>query len=271
MRRALPLAGCALRFASCLLLPSAALAANPMVRFDVPGFGGFDVELCQEVSANCLGAAPNTVAYFQSYVERGAYLNLGGNGPSSFIHRSISSFVIQGGGYVVRDFQDGHGPVVDCVEDPDPMFMCMFSDPPVKNEFNQSNRRGTVALARTAGQPDSGVSEWFINLGDNGGSPNNLDSTDGGYTVFGVVVGDGMMIVDEIAALSRLDLSGGNPSSPFTSVPVTDAYPCNAMNGVCTADYIPYLVYYSVPEPSAGVEAVAALAGLALLGARRPR
>ena len=261
----------ALLLASWLLLPATSLADNPSVHFDVPGLGGFDVELCQQVSASCLGAAPNTVAYFLSYVSRGAYLNLGGDGPSSFIHRSQPPFVLQGGGYVVRDFQDGNGPVVDCVEDPDPTFMCMFSDPPVKNEYNQSNRRGTIALARTAGQPDSGVSEWFINLSDNGGPPSNLDTVDGGYTVFGVVSGDGMQVVDAIGALSRLDLSGGDQNSPFPNVPVTDAYPCDLMNGVCTADYIPYLVYYSIPEPAAAAEAVCALAALALLGARRLR
>ena len=260
-----------LLLAAWLLLPSPARgAANPLVRFDVPNIGHFDVELCQAVSSNCVGAAPNTVAYFLNYVNQGAYLNLGGKGPSSFVQRSITSFVIQGGGYLIHDIGNGLG--YDCVEDPNPGLQCLLSDPAIANEFNQSNRRGTVALARIPGQPDSGTSQWFVNLDDNGGPPNNLDTTDGGFTVFGVVVGDGMQVADAIGALpvsclvpdpSDPTMTQCDPHTDLDSVPLLNfPDPCGGA-GQPACDPLPYLVHYSVPEPPALLQALAALGALA--------
>ena len=40
-------------------------------------------------------------------------------------------------------------------------------DGTIANEFNQSNLRGTVAMAKVAGDPDSATSQWFINVADN--------------------------------------------------------------------------------------------------------
>ena len=70
-------------------------------------------------------------------------------------------------------------------------------------------------MAKLAGDPNSATSEWFVNLRDNGGPPNNLDTTNGGFTVFGKVLGTGMTTVDKIATDQRL-----NEGSPFDSLPV---------------------------------------------------
>jgi cyclophilin family peptidyl-prolyl cis-trans isomerase len=72
--------------------------------------------------------------------------------------------------------------------------------PPVKNESanDKLNRRGTVAVARAA-DPDSGTSQFYINLKDNAfldPQPNRA-----GWCVFGEVVA-GMDVVERIAGVA---------------------------------------------------------------------
>jgi len=71
----------------------------------------------------------------------------------------------------------------------------------IKDEFvkGHSNVRGTVAMANT-GQPDTGGSQFFVNLGDN--SYLNWDNTSTPYKhpVFGEVT-EGMDVVDKMAKL----------------------------------------------------------------------
>ncbi|OGA19371.1 MAG: hypothetical protein A3H32_00470 [Betaproteobacteria bacterium RIFCSPLOWO2_02_FULL_63_19] len=136
--------------------------------------------------------APRTVANFLAYVNRGAYDN-------SFIHRSLPGFVIQGGGYTWDD-------AIQKV-------MLVPTGAPVANEFSssRSNVRGTVAMAKLPDQPDSATSGWFINLADNSA---NLDNQNGGFTVFSRVTGEGMAVVDAIAALTA------PPVGPFENLPL---------------------------------------------------
>jgi len=115
-------------------------------------------------------AAPITVKNFIRYVEEGFY-------DGTIFHRVKPRFMIQGGGFT-PDLKDKEG------------------HPPIVNEFKLSNVRGTVAMAKIGGKPNSATSQFFINIADNG----SLDSQNGGFTVFAKVV-EGMDVVDSIAAV----------------------------------------------------------------------
>jgi cyclophilin family peptidyl-prolyl cis-trans isomerase len=161
-------------------------ANSTVVRFNTVS-GTIDVRMYDT-------ATPLSVANFLNYLNSGRY-----NG--TFIHRSIPGFVIQGGGYTY-DAETGSAPHI-----------ATFA--PVQNEFGISNVRGTIAMAKLGGDPNSATSEWFFNLSDNS---SNLDNQNGGFTVFGRVVASGMTVVDAIAALPRFDL---DPSgSTFDTVPL---------------------------------------------------
>ncbi|MHC4639902.1 MAG: peptidylprolyl isomerase [Planctomycetota bacterium] len=123
-------------------------------------------------------AAPGTVKNFLRYVEENFY-------DGTIFHRVIPNFMIQGGGFTV-DMKDKE------------------THPPIVNEFKLSNLRGTVAMAKLPGNPNSATSQFFINLANNS---RNLDNQNGGFTVFGKVV-EGMDVVDKIAAVKRTTKMG---------------------------------------------------------------
>jgi len=145
-----------------------AAAAHPRVKL-VTNKGDIVIELDEE-------KAPITVANFLKYVKAGHY-----NG--TVFHRVIGTFMIQGGGFELKDGK--------LVEKP--------TNPPIKNEASNGlqNLRGTIAMART-NAPDSATAQFFINVKDNG----MLDRQPGsaGYAVFGKVV-EGMDVVDAIKAV----------------------------------------------------------------------
>jgi cyclophilin family peptidyl-prolyl cis-trans isomerase len=107
----------------------------------------------------------------------------------------VPGFVVQGGGFSITP----EGNVLDV-----PTYG------PVQNEFGASNLRGTVAMAKVGGDPNSATSGWFFNLADNSA---NLDYQNGGFTVFGDV--DSMAAVDAIAALVTV-----NAGDPFDNLPL---------------------------------------------------
>ncbi len=154
-----------------------------IVRVETP-LGSFEIELFPDV-------APITVANFLRYVEDGDFAD-------SFIHRSVPGFVIQGGGFVFA----GDAPAA------------IATRPPITNEFGRSNLRGTIAMAKQGGDPNSATSQWFINLADNAAA---LDTQNGGFTVFGQVIGGGMAVIDALAAVPIF--SAGNP---FAELPLRD-------------------------------------------------
>jgi len=150
-------------------------------------FGDIDVELFTD-------RTPLSVANFLNYANGGRYDN-------TIFHRSVMDFVIQGGGY-----ENEIG------------FDRIDRDPPVQNEPGISNLRGTIAFAKSPGDPNSATSEWFFNLGDNS---ENLDEQNGGFTVFGEIsFQSGLDVMDAIAGLETVNASGVDGA--FTDFPVTD-------------------------------------------------
>lgn len=127
--------------------------------------------------------APQTVDNFVKYVVDGHY-------DGTILHRVIPGFVAQGGGFTTE-------------------FREKETREPIQNESKNglSNRRGTVAMARTQ-DPHSARAQWYVNLADN----TRLDGTEHrwGYTVFGRVV-NGMEVFDEIARIPT------GPAGPFGS------------------------------------------------------
>ncbi len=111
---------------------------------------------------------------------------------STTFHRVVPGFVIQGGNLLSRDAQranDGAG---------DPGYN-------VPAEFNpRPHRKGTLAMARRGGDPNSAGSQFYIAL-------RRLPQLDNQYTVFGEVI-EGIAVVDSIAA-AETD-SGDNPVQP---------------------------------------------------------
>lgn len=135
---------------------------EPRVRVDT-NMGSFVIELDRI-------RAPITVEHFLQYVTEGHY-------SGTIFHRVVGGFIAQTGGYT-RDLE---------------------LKPAGRSVFNESgnglsNLRGTVGMARS-GEPHSGTSQFYINLGDN--LDLNPRPTRWGYAVFGTVV-EGMDVVDTI-------------------------------------------------------------------------
>ncbi|MFN2622733.1 MAG: peptidylprolyl isomerase [Chthoniobacterales bacterium] len=161
---------------------------------------------------------PITVANFLKYVDQGRYFvtDPSTHQPaSSFVHRSLPGFIIQGGAWIgtVNQFGTAIQPTL------------VSTLQPIQNEPGISNTRGTIAMAQVTGNPNSATSQWFINLADNGGPPNNLDVqtttngvTSGPYTVFGRVGNNTMGAVDAIAAVPVYDFSSMGAS--FKNLPL---------------------------------------------------
>ncbi len=205
----------------CLVLCASKLAAqnsNPIVRFHTD-LGNIDVVLLQDV-------APNTVANFLNYQGRGAY-------DGSFIHRSPPNFVVQGGGY---KYVSGN-------------VYSIPTDPPVANEFHVSNTRGTLAMAKLSGNPNSATSQWFFNESDNNAP--NLDTQNGGFTVFGRIVGSaGLSVMDTIAAVPVYNAGG----PPFDQLPLRNYTSSNAIQDSNLIHLISLTVFrasLAVTHPSA--------------------
>jgi len=172
--RMAPVKFCLVIAASFLLSIQSASATTVRV---ITSLGEFSIELFDDIT-------PITVANFLNYVNSGRFNN-------TVIHRSVSNFIIQGGSF---SFDASIGNIVS-----------VTTDAAIQNEFSVSNTRGTVAMAKLGGDPNSATSGWFVNLADNSG---NLDAQNGGFTAFGRVIGDGMTVVDNIAALQIFTYAG---------------------------------------------------------------
>ncbi len=169
-------------FSLALSLPLVAQASVVEVRTDL---GNFQINLFDETT-------PKTVANFLSYVNSGEYAN-------NVVHRTEANFVMQAGGYTYNTVF------------PPTSFQ---TSPAIDNEPVLSNVRGTIAMAKFGGDPNSATSQWFINVNNNA---SNLDVQNGGFTVFGQVLGNGMDVVDAIVATRTFNFGGA-----FQSLPLRD-------------------------------------------------
>ena len=158
--------------------------ANPVACFNT-NIGNYCVELFET-------QAPRTTANFLDYINNDAYTN-------GIFHRSVPNFIIQAGHFRIVNSNQGNTLAV------------VSTFPPIENEFKISNTRGTLAMAKVAGDPNSATSEWFINLNDN---TENLDNQNSGFSVFGRVIFDGMDVIDAIGNLPVTDLDSNLPAVP---------------------------------------------------------
>jgi cyclophilin family peptidyl-prolyl cis-trans isomerase len=164
---------------------------NPVVVVETSA-GPITIELFKD-------QAPVSVANFLQYAHEGFYAG-------TIWHRVVPGYVIQGGGYTQ-----------EMKEKP--------TRPAIQNEATNglSNRKGTVAMARTRAAR-SGTSQFFINLVDNPGLDHRGFSPDDfGYAVFGRVI-DGWDAVAAIASVrttSRDDMENV-PEKPILITGVTE-------------------------------------------------
>jgi cyclophilin family peptidyl-prolyl cis-trans isomerase len=163
--------------------------AESAVRVET-NLGAFDLILYQN-------STPITANNFLSYVDAGDYRDV-------LFHRSVPGFVLQGGGFKSASHQtwtpsNNRGQIL--------------------NEPGLRNERGTIAMAKIQDFPNSASNQFFININDNSV---NLDSQNGGFTVFGRVAGQGMQVIDAIHALPQatyaVNIEG--TAVPFSDVPV---------------------------------------------------
>ena len=166
------------------LLASSGLAHATIVEIKT-NLGSFEVNLFDK-------STPVTVENFLNYTNAEQYHN-------TVIHRSMPGFVIQGGGFVFEQ------------ELP---LKQTETNAAIVNEPKWSNVRGTIAMAKLSGNPNSATNQWFINLTDNSA---NLDFQNGGFTVFGQINAQGMEVVDAIAALPRYNFQGVTTDLPLTN------------------------------------------------------
>lgn len=135
--------------------------------------------------------APITAANFAAYADEDFYTG-------TIFHRVIDGFMIQGGG-LGADMRQKRG------------------KDSIKNEWRNGlkNVRGSIAMARLGGDPDSATSQFFINVKDN--SFLDRPQPDGAaYCVFGKVIA-GMEIVDAIRVVKTTN-RGGHQDVPVEPI-----------------------------------------------------
>lgn len=143
--------------------------------------------------------APISVKNYFNYADSGRYDNI-------FFTRSVNNFVVQGGSLQI--INDG-ARKTDIVE--------TVVDATIQNEFRVSNTRGTLAFAKQGDNPNSATNQFFFNLTDNSA---NLDTNNGGFTVFGTLSSASLDVMDGIGRRPRADLT--SQIGPFSATGVNE-------------------------------------------------
>jgi len=244
---------CSAAVLSGLLLVS---ASAQTVRFNT-NVGNFDVVLNPEGRSELQGHVDN----FLAYVDGGFYDNL-------LINRTPDNFVMQLGRFQIDSiFQPSDSSdFIDNVDSRfDPVIVDADNDGTVDFDTTElTNTRGTISLALSGSDSNSGTSEFFINVTDN----SRLDPQEGpgaaDFVTFAIV--PDMSTIDLIFQLNRQNLFGG----PFEDVRLLDnetlvfveeafvlaATPEGASGGGSMV---------SVPEPPSLVLAIGALVAICVL------
>lgn len=169
---------------------------NSEVQFQTSA-GNINVELFDKDT-------PITVANFYEYVTSDRYDN-------TIFHRLVDGFVLQGGGFSFDDGATDEFPEV-------------ITDPAIQNEFSatRSNLASTIAMAKLGGNANSATSQFFFNLGNNS---SNLDNQNGGFTVFGRIVGSTQTPTSTVTDQVLLDLTspGGLSNTAVSNRSSTDS------------------------------------------------
>ncbi len=198
-----------LLFLVAACFPQHPTQAGTIVQFRT-AIGEVEVELYDDEK-------PITTTNFLRYVVDGAFTN-------TFMHRAVRNFVFQGGGFGVRNLGQTNEEL-----------FAIETRAAITNEFNvgpfRSNVRGTLAMAKGS-SPNSATSQFFFNLTNNSVALDN-PANSGGFTVFGRVIGSEatldawnsfqpLFTNNPPAGFTNLivNLSGGNPFSPFREVPL---------------------------------------------------
>jgi cyclophilin family peptidyl-prolyl cis-trans isomerase len=206
-------------FALLLAVALVSARAGTKVRIATP-VGNIDLELYD-------ADKPVTVQNFLNYVQSGRYAN-------SFAHRLEPGFVLQSGGYYLN------GSSVTSVT----------TDAPIVNEYATgtvySNVKGTIAMAKVDGDPDSATSQWFLNLGDNSA---NLDNQNGGFTVFGHVIA-GMDVLELFNSAFGNGASGGWGVYDASSTLGGDFGHMPLLANQLTTDNLIYSAVSVLPDPT---------------------
>jgi peptidyl-prolyl cis-trans isomerase A (cyclophilin A) len=153
-------------------------------------------------------AAPITVKNFLAYVNQSPSFYNG-----TLLHRVISGFMAQGGGFTTGMNQKPEAPTGITLE----------------SQNGLLNVRGSVAMARKGplpGNPEtnatknSATSQFFVNLVDNA-FLNYASANSPGYAVFGKVI-SGMDVID-LMATQATQTVGTNQNVPVTDITITSA------------------------------------------------
>jgi cyclophilin family peptidyl-prolyl cis-trans isomerase len=195
--------------------------------------------------------APQTVANFYDYITSGAY-------DGSIFHRLTTVAnsgigVLQGGGATVTTSASGT------------TLTSIKAGPQIANESSLSNTAGTIAMAQTAGNPNSATDQFFFNLVDNSAA---LDPQR--FTVFGRVADEASLaVLNALAATSTQDQSASsaaaaNPTIDLHNIPLvnyhgttfpTDASPSNflSISSVPIVNRPDFLTYSVVANTNPGL------------------